>query len=77
MGCKCNVGCCERSIRVLVGAVLVTLAYTHQAGTWAWLGVIPLATGLLRYCPLYSLLNRSTCCGSGCCQNKDGGTCCN
>lgn len=72
---KCNVGCKERGIRVLVGAVLVTLAYTHQLGDWAWLGLIPLATGLLGYCPLYTILKRGGCCGSSC-QDKDGGSCC-
>jgi hypothetical protein len=72
-GCaKCNVGCKERGIRILVGAVLVTLAYTHQVDDWAWLGLIPLLTGLLGYCPLYTVLNRGGCCGS----KDDGGSCC-
>lgn len=70
---KCNVGCKERGVRILVGAVLVTLAYTHQLGNWAWLGLVPLITGLIGFCPLYTLLKRGKCCGS---SENDGGSCC-
>lgn len=72
---KCNVCCKERGIRVLVGAVLVTLAYTHQLNDWAWIGLIPLLTGLTGFCPVYKILKRGGCCGSSC-QDKDGGSCC-
>ncbi len=65
MACGCvksNVGCKERIFRILVGAALVALAYTHQLNDWAWLGLIPLFTGLFGYCPLYSFLKRGSCC---------------
>jgi hypothetical protein len=65
MACGCvsrNIACKERIVRILVGAVLVILAYTHQLNDWAWLGLIPLVTGLLGYCPLYGLLKRDSCC---------------
>ena len=45
---NCNIGCSERMIRIVVGAVLITLAFTHQLGLWAWIGVVPLITGIIR-----------------------------
>ena len=73
---KCNIGCSERGLRIAVGAVLVTLAYTQQVGLWAWIGLLPLATGFFRFCPLYSLIKKSGCCKTegGCCNS--GGSCC-
>ena len=79
---KCNIGCAERGIRIAIGAVLVTLAYTHQVGTWAWIGIVPLATGFFKFCPLYALIKRNGCCnaGCGCCgccgSGGSGGSCC-
>ena len=46
---NCNIGCFERSLRILVGAVLVTLAYTHQLKAWAWIGIVPLVTGIIKF----------------------------
>lgn len=73
---KCNIGCKERSLRIAVGAVLVTLAYTQQVGAWAWIGLVPLATGFLKFCPAYALIKRNGCCcnKNGCCDT--GGGCC-
>lgn len=51
----------DRILRVVVGSVLIGLAVTSVIGWWGWLGVIPLATGLVRFCPLYGLLGMSTC----------------
>jgi hypothetical protein len=59
---NCNIGCFERSLRILVGAVLVTLAYTHQLNAWAYVGIVPLVTGIIRFCPLYAIINRNGCC---------------
>ena len=71
---KRNVGCKECGLRILVGAVLVTLAYTHQLADWAWIGLIPLITGLIGFCPLYTVLKRGGCCNRT--QNGDGDSCC-
>ena len=68
---NCNIGCFERNLRIVVGAVLVTLAFTHHIGAWGWLGLIPLVTGLIRFCPLYTLIKRSSCC-----KNKKSGSAC-
>jgi len=56
-----NVGGLDRVLRVLVGVVLIALAATGTVGWWGWLGIIPLLTGLIRFCPLYALLGKSTC----------------
>ena len=58
---KINVGGIDRILRILVGVVLVVLAATGLVGRWGWLGVLPLATGLFRFCPAYPLLGINTC----------------
>jgi hypothetical protein len=58
---KCNVGGIDRTLRISVGALLVALAVTNVVGWWGWLGVIPLATGLFRFCPAYPLLGITSC----------------
>ncbi|RMA62157.1 hypothetical protein C8C96_3220 [Acidovorax sp. 100] len=56
-----NVGTADRVLRVLAGLVLIALAATGTVGWWGWLGVVPLATGLFRFCPAYALLGINTC----------------
>ncbi|MPM57726.1 hypothetical protein SDC9_104549 [bioreactor metagenome] len=58
---KWNVGGADRALRVIVGLVLIGLAATGTVGWWGWLGVVPLVTGLFRFCPLYTLLGVNTC----------------
>ena len=58
---KLNVGGIDRILRIVVGIVLIGLAATGTVGWWGWLGVVPLATGLFRFCPMYRLLGMSTC----------------
>ncbi|MBI5277587.1 MAG: DUF2892 domain-containing protein [Burkholderiales bacterium] len=58
---KQNVGTIDRTIRIVAGLVLVGLAATGTVGWWGWLGVVPLATGLVGWCPPYSLLGMNTC----------------
>ena len=62
---KANVGTIDRVLRILVGLALIALAATHTIGAWGYVGLIPLATGLFRFCPLYSLLGIRTCPISG------------
>ncbi len=57
----CNVGTVDRVIRVIVGVVLIALVFVGPKTPWGWIGVIPLVTGLIGYCPLYSLLGIRTC----------------
>ncbi len=58
---KSNVGGIDRVLRVVLGIVLMALAATNTVGWWGWLGVVPLLTGLVRVCPLYTLLGVNTC----------------
>ena len=58
---KANVGGIDRIARVVVGLVLIALAATGTVGVWGWIGVVPLLTGLIRWCPLYPLLGVSSC----------------
>jgi hypothetical protein len=55
-----NVGNIDRIIRILVGIALI--AWALMGGpVWAWIGVLPLATGLFRFCPAYRLLGINSC----------------
>ena len=50
----------ERVLRVGLGLALIGLAATGSVGMWAYVGIVPLATGLIGSCPIYSLLGIST-----------------
>lgn len=56
-----NIGSIERILRIAAGLVLIALAATGTVGWWGWLGLVPLATGLMGWCPPYSLLGINTC----------------
>lgn len=58
---RVNVGNIDRALRIVVGALLVVLAAAGQIGVWGWIGLLPLATGLFRFCPAYALFGWSTC----------------
>jgi hypothetical protein len=56
-----NEGTIDRVLRVVAGAALVSLVFVGPQTAWGWIGVVPLVTGLLGNCPVYSLLGISTC----------------
>ena len=58
---KANVGTIDRVLRVTAGVVLIGLAATGQIGVWGYVGVVPVLTGLFRFCPAYTLLGMNTC----------------
>ncbi|HNW62186.1 MAG TPA: DUF2892 domain-containing protein [Piscinibacter sp.] len=58
---KTNEGTIDRALRVLAGLVLIALAATGTVGVWGWIGLVPLATGLIGWCPAYTLLGINTC----------------
>jgi hypothetical protein len=58
---KANEGVMDRSLRVIAGLVLIGLAATGTVGIWAYIGVVPLLTGAIGMCPIYSLLGINTC----------------
>jgi hypothetical protein len=58
---KRNVHNIERVIRIIVGLGLISLVFAGPQSVWGWIGVVPLATGILGWCPPYSLLGINTC----------------
>jgi hypothetical protein len=58
---KSNVGGIDRVLRIVLGLVLIGLAATGTVGAWGWIGIVPLATAALGFCPLYTVLGFSTC----------------
>ncbi|MBU3577334.1 DUF2892 domain-containing protein [Polynucleobacter sp. UK-Kesae-W10] len=57
---KCNIGHTDRVLRMTVGVTLMGLAGFGITGPWAWIGIIPLATGMFGNCPAYTLLGINT-----------------
>jgi hypothetical protein len=58
---KKNIGGIERVARVILGAAILALAFVGPKSPWAYLGLIPLATGFIGWCPPYALFGISTC----------------
>lgn len=58
---KTNEGGLDRMLRILVGLVLVALTLSGTIGVWGWIGVVPIVTGALGWCPAYTLLGINTC----------------
>jgi hypothetical protein len=58
---KLNEGSTDRILRVVVGIALLSLAFIGPKTPWAYLGVIPLLTGIIGFCPLYAILGINTC----------------
>jgi hypothetical protein len=56
-----NVGGIDRILRIIVGLALIAWAAALGGPIWAYVGIVPLATGLLKFCPFYPLLGLSTC----------------
>lgn len=56
-----NIGSIDRVLRILVGLGLISLVFVGPQTPWGWIGVVPLATALIGWCPAYSLLGIKTC----------------
>ncbi|MEJ2060818.1 MAG: DUF2892 domain-containing protein [Gammaproteobacteria bacterium] len=56
-----NVGTVDRIVRIVVGLILIALVFVGPKTLWGWIGVIPLATGLMGWCPAYSIFGIKTC----------------
>ena len=56
-----NIGSADKIARLVIGALLIVLALTETIGWWGWIGVVPVATALLNWCPAYTLLGIRTC----------------
>ena len=55
-----NIGTADRVLRVVLGLVLLSLAFVGPQSAWGYLGLIPLATALIGSCPLYAAFGLST-----------------
>jgi hypothetical protein len=60
---KKNIGSWERTARIVAGLFILTLAFVGPKSPWAYLGIIPLATGVIGWCPPYALFGIKTCKG--------------
>ena len=58
---KINIHPVERVIRIVAGLILTSLAFVGPANLWFLLGIIPLATGVVGWCPPYAIFGFSTC----------------
>ena len=58
---KLNVGGIDRIVRIAAGLAMIGLTLTGNIGVWGWLGVVPLATGAIGWCPPYAIFGFSTC----------------
>ena len=56
-----NVGTIDRAARVILGLVLLSLVFVGPQTPWGWIGIVPLATALIGWCPAYSIFGIKTC----------------
>jgi hypothetical protein len=56
-----NVGSIDRAIRAIVGLGLIALVFVGPQTVWGWIGVVPLVTAVIGWCPPYALLGINTC----------------
>jgi hypothetical protein len=61
---KPNVGTIDRVVRIAIGLGLIAASMLGVIGAWGWIGLLPIASGIFRFCPAYLPLGLSTC-GSG------------
>ncbi|WP_291632912.1 DUF2892 domain-containing protein [Clostridium sp.] len=57
---KCNVGRTEQIIRIVIGILIVFIGLYYRSW-WGIIGLVPIITGSIRYCPIYDILGISTC----------------
>lgn len=58
---KFNVGSTDRVLRIVAGLVLIGLAATNTVGVWGYIGIVPLLTGIFKFCPAYAIFGLDTC----------------
>jgi len=56
-----NVGSIDRILRIVVGLGLISLVFMGPQTPWGWIGVVPLLTAFISFCPLYTLIGIRTC----------------
>lgn len=58
---KFNVGSTDRALRIIAGLFLIGLAATGTVGIWGYIGLLPLLTGIFKFCPAYAIFGMNTC----------------
>ena len=58
---KTNVGTADRIARIVLGLILLSLAFVGPATPWGYIGIVPLVTALIGWCPAYTLFGIKTC----------------
>lgn len=56
-----NVGTTDRILRIAFGVALIAASVLGYIGPWGWIGLVPIATGVFRFCPAYWPFGLSTC----------------
>ena len=56
-----NVGSIDRILRIVVGLGLISLVFVGPQTPWGWIGIVPLLTAFISFCPLYTLIGIRTC----------------
>ncbi len=56
-----NVGSIDRILRIVVGLGLISLVFVGPQTPWGWIGIVPLLTAAISFCPLYTLIGIRTC----------------
>ena len=56
-----NVGTVDRILRIVVGLILIAMVFVGPQTSWGWVGVVPLLTALIGFCPAYKLIGLNTC----------------
>lgn len=57
---KANVGTIDQVLRIVVGLALLAIVFVGPQTPWGWIGIVPLLTGVIRFCPLYPLFKINT-----------------
>ena len=58
---RANIGKADRVIRIVLGLILISLVFVGPRTPWGWIGLIPLLTAVVSFCPLYRLIGINTC----------------
>lgn len=58
---KTNEGNLDRIVRIVAGLIFLALVFVGPKTAWGWVGIVPLATGLIGFCPLYKIFGFDTC----------------
>jgi len=56
-----NIGNIDKVLRLLIGIIGISLVFFGPQTVWGWIGLVPLLTGAISFCPLYKILGLNTC----------------